>query len=80
MHGRAITVWAILSVDGEGNDERNHRERPRRRAADERDELAAFSFDHLVGAQQEIPANVQAKGSCRLKIDNELEFDGLLNW
>jgi len=65
MHGRAITFRAILSVDGEGNDERDHRDhfllmqlslhfivrslsmaevnrrdRPRRRAAEQCDELA----------------------------------------
>jgi hypothetical protein len=26
MHGRAITFRAVLSVDGEGNDERDHRD------------------------------------------------------
>jgi hypothetical protein len=38
------------------------------------------SLDQLIGAQQDIPANVQAEDSCRLEIDNKLEFDGLLNW
>lgn len=41
---------------------------------------AAATWPLAARAQQKIPANVQVEGSCRLKIDNKLEFDGLLNW
>src|SRR5687768_16650182 len=36
-------------------------------------------FDQLVGAQKEIPANLQSEGPRCREIDNKFEFDGLLN-
>jgi hypothetical protein len=57
------------------------RERPRHgRAAQQRDELAPASFDHLVGAQQERLWDFEVEGLCGGQIDDEIEFGWLLDW
>ena len=37
-------------------------------------------FDHDVGAQQEGFRDLQPDRLCRLEVDDQLEFRGLLNW
>ena len=52
---------------------RPRRERPcRRRAAEQRDELAPLSFDHLVGAGEQRRRHVDAQRLGRLQIDHHL--------
>ena len=55
-------------------------ERPRgRRAAEQRDELAALSFDHLVGTREQRFWQVEAECLRGLEVDHQLEFGGLLH-
>jgi hypothetical protein len=50
---------------------RARRERPRScRAAGQRDEVAPFSLDHLVGELLQVQRNVEAKCLCSLEIDH----------
>ena len=59
---------------------RARRERPRRRrAAEQRDELARASFDHLVGAQQECLWDREAERLDGCQIDDKLELGRLLD-
>ena len=55
---------------------RARRERPRRRrAAEQRDELAALDlFDHLVGASKQRRGTVEAERLGGLEIDDQLEI------
>ena len=54
---------------------RARRERPRRRrAAEQRDELAPPSFDHLVGELLKMQRHVEAERLCGLDVDNQLEL------
>ena len=58
---------------------RARRERPRRRrAAEQRDELAPVSFDHLVGArEQDVGGTVEAERPGGLEVDDQLELGRL---
>src|SRR6266446_4958682 len=42
--------------------------------------MANHSFNHLVGAGEQGRGHVEAESLCRLEIDQELEFGGLINW
>ena len=53
--------------------------RPRRRAAEQRDELAALSFYHLIGASEQPRRDRQAKRLRCRDIYDQLELRGLLN-
>jgi hypothetical protein len=57
---------------------RARRDRPRRRAAEQRDELAP-SLDHLVGAAGERQRDSDAERLGGLQIQEEFDFGGLLN-
>ena len=45
-----------------------------RRAAEERDELAPLSFDHLVGARKQRWGHLNTERLGGLEIDDQLEF------
>jgi hypothetical protein len=54
--------------------------RPRcRRAAKDRDELAPFSLNHLIGAGEQCLWDVEAERLRGLEVDDQLELDGLLH-
>ena len=60
---------------------RARRKRPcGRSTAEQRYELAAFSFNHLVGSGKQSFWHFEAKTPCRLPVDNQLEFAGLHHW
>ena len=56
---------------------RPRRERPRRRAAEQRDELAPLSFDHLVGNGEQPWRKAEAECPGGVEVDHELEFGRL---
>src|SRR5262249_48922212 len=58
---------------------RPRRERPRHHAAEQRDELAPWSFDHLVSAQQYRRWNFDADRFGSLKIHGKLEYGWLFD-
>ena len=59
---------------------RARRKRPRRRrAAEQRDELAPLSFDHLVGELLQIERHLEAKHLGGREIDDEIELRGPLD-
>ena len=59
---------------------RMRRERPsRRRAAEQRDELAPLSFDHLVGEQLQRGGNGNSERRRSSEIDDQLELGGLID-
>ena len=55
---------------------------PPLRASSGREQLQRGNplFDHDVGAQQEGFRDLQPDRLCRLEVDDQLEFRGLLNW
>jgi hypothetical protein len=55
---------------------------PYRSASSGREQLQRGNplFDHDVGAQQEGFRDLQPDRLCRLEVDDQLEFRGLLNW
>ena len=60
---------------------RARRERPRsRRAAEQRDELAPLSFDHLVGAARAALPARRVRAPWRSELDDELELGRLYDW
>jgi hypothetical protein len=58
---------------------RPHHKRPCRRAAEQRDEVAALSRDHLVGAGEQHWRDFEADRSRCLEIDQELELGRALD-
>ena len=54
--------------------------RPRcRRAAEQRDELAPFHSNHLIGASEQRLWDVEAERLRGLEVDDQLELGGLLH-